>query len=319
MRPDPPAPKGDASDWFGYLPAPITVDFGAGRIEPVENYPEVRDWVVKFRWLSDMGNKEGTLHPPIAKRCLLDLKTHEPVGIYKNSEEPALIHRVPASHRLHLPGLTIDQRARRLGLGGFIVHLAGYLYDTRQQFHDWWFDTSVPIAEESLDPDEQVASDFVTGSYDRVRSWPEERQLFTTNILFMHCRASSHRWHWERLSAEYMVTDALYKLALQLGGVAPVKQHADRIIAMCEWYGVNSDANHRQTIGRIVERRNELMHEALWESVQPSGGGSSRGYHDVFSLHRLNQRLVCAILNYPNGFVRSAWDTLSPCYFDRAK
>lgn len=113
-----------------------------------------------------------------------------------------------------------------------------------------------------------------------------------------------------------MVTDALYKLALQLGDVTAVG-HKDRILAMCERYGVNADARHRQTIERIVGRRNELMHEALWEAAQPSGGGSSRGYYDVFSLHRLNQRLACAILGYPNRFMRSAWDTLSPCHFDQ--
>lgn len=76
MRPDPPAPKGEASDWFGYVHEPISVDFGPGRIEPVENYSDIRDWVVSFRWLSEMGNKQGTLHPPIAKRCVLDLNTH---------------------------------------------------------------------------------------------------------------------------------------------------------------------------------------------------------------------------------------------------
>lgn len=86
---------------------------------------------------------------------------------------------------------------------------------------------------------------------------------------------------------------------------------------MCERYRIRADDLHESTIKRIVDRRNALFHEALWEGAQPSGGGSSLGFYDVFALHRLNQRLICAVLGYQNLFVCSPWHTLGPAHFDK--
>jgi len=70
---------------------------------------------------------------------------------------------------------------------------------------------------------------------------------------------------------------------------------------------------------RIVKNRNKLFHEALWEGHQPSGGTTTRAVHDVGSLHRLNQRLICGLLDYDNVFRHSGWDTFTRCIFTRPR
>lgn len=317
LRPDPPKPIGQAAEWFGYVHEhePATIEFEGGRASPAQNYSEIQAWVSSHSHIENQGSPQGTLYPPIAGRARLDHETGTLTRI-PTSEYPALIHPVPASHALELTltGMPSNIRERRLGIAGFVVHLIGYLYDTRLQFHDWSFDAPVPIGGAySLASSPVIASDFISRCLAQVHTWPTDRQRFITNLLYMHCRARSYRWHWERFMAEYLVTDACYRLAEKLGKVR-AKGHAQRIQCMCARFGVR---NNEATIKRIVQRRNGLFHEALWEGDQPSGDGSGGAMADVYALHGLNQRLICAILGYRNQFVEGAWDTIDPCGFDK--
>jgi hypothetical protein len=66
-------------------------------------------------------------------------------------------------------------------------------------------------------------------------------------------------------------------------------------------------------VRRIVNARNELIHEALW------GGGSplsSKGeIRFPLILHRLTSRLVLALLGIRGTYIRSAWWEFGQAYF----
>ncbi len=193
LRGNPPIPKFSGHDAFGYLPEAVEIDFSAGRIFPVENYVEVQAWFEKHRWKDKSGSdRGGTLYPPMTEVWVLDPITKQPCHAIPQSKRPAQLYRVPASHQMilkHPPG---NREMERLGTIGFLMHLIGYLYDCRQQFHDWWLDTSVPMGTSSLHPSKSVADDFVERAYDTIRTWESRLQVLMTNILYMHCRAASH-------------------------------------------------------------------------------------------------------------------------------
>ena len=125
-------------DRFGFLPCDWTFEFEGGEIRPIPEIDEVRKAVERYT------NEDGFLYPPLSQRVRLDWQTDRVLGKIAGTERPAHLHQVPPSHELCLraPG-TIEEV--RKGPGAFIMHLVAYLFGVRLQFHDWWFDSRVPI------------------------------------------------------------------------------------------------------------------------------------------------------------------------------
>ena len=72
-----------------------------------------------------------------------------------------------------------------------------------------------------------------------------------------------------------------------------------------------------QTLKKIVDIRNELLHESLWDNRQPGTYRSQSTFMLPLHLRKINQRILPALLDYKNAYVSSNWGDMSGCSFSR--
>ena len=295
-------------DRFGFLNWRRTIEFDGGSVAPVPDFDEAAAWVDSHT------NHDGFLYPGMSQQVVLDPKTNEIVDEVPRTKRPALLHHIWASHTLTLADLGTTEELRR-GIGAVVIHLLGYLFGIRLQFWDWWFDGRVSIrlqATHNIAFFEATVRDFLSHCCRSWRGWVEEERWLITNLLFMHCRAPSYEWDWERFTIEYMVLDGCWRLAeLRHGVHAP--RHGDRINILCQKFGIPSDSS---LIENIVRLRNGLFHEALWDGSQPCTGVGGSTFLQAYNLRRLNQRLIPALLEYKTPYVQTRWWLIDTFGFD---
>ena len=320
-------------DRFGFLPFNTSCRFQGASIEPVSNYDAVSLWVREHLYYPKLLARPqerfepGILFPPAAWRQRHDPVTDEAIGTVIGSYEPAVLHRVPVSHYISLDGVgdPSDQRERATG---FLIRLFGLLQDSPTQFWDWWFDGAVSIKGSDLFLAPVVLEDFASTAYSNWLGWPPYAQQLMISLLKMHLHAPGYRWHWERFSWEYTVTDTCFKVADTVWpgrfrrnglptGRAP--DHRDRIKRMVQEFGLRHQLREEEWINYIVCLRNELLHEARWCGAQPSTKATDEALRAPHFLHELNQRLIVAILGYANDFVATCWLTLTNAPFSLKK
>lgn len=287
-------------DRFGFLPFESNIEFEGGSISPVSNYDEIRASVKEHTY------DDGFLYPHLTERVReLDGKT-------ETKWPPSLTYQISASHELRLSSDGTLEDLRK-GPSGFIIHLLAYLFGVRLQFHDRWVDGRMPIrSTHNIHVTKTGAEDFLSHCYQIWRKWPERKQKLISNLLFMHSRAPSYEWDWERFMIEYMVVDGCWKLFEYVGKKKP--GHGDQIKILCEKWGIPADVAR---IDRIVKLRNDLFHETLWDQSQPCTGVSNEAFLQAYNLRRLNQRLIPALLGYNNSYVRTSWSALGTCLFEK--
>jgi len=240
-------------DFFGYLPYKSNIEFNEGRITPVKEFDKVSKWVDNYV------NQDGFIYPPIERQMKLDITTMKYLGEIPKSERPALLQRIPPSHELCLYSLDENKNIRE-GAGAFIIHLLAYLFGVRLQFYDWWFDGRVPIkSTHNICFSEKTVEKFLYHCYQIWSSWSEENQKRIINVLYMHSRAPSYEWDWERFMIEYMVLDGCWKLA-ELVYKLTGKKHKGRINILCQKFDIPLNET---LISDIVQLRNDLFHETL--------------------------------------------------------
>jgi hypothetical protein len=286
-------------DSFGFLPECVTLEFGAGRLRPVSEHAAL------LQELKAATNRDGFLYPPtqVTKQRAIGDPDAEYVEI-PGSQRPAPIFRLPASHEIEIDTPVVaDSRA---GDAGFVMHLVAALYGYRLQFHDWWLDGRIPISESThhvyIDP--SVASRFLTVAFKTWMSETDAQRKALTNIAYMHARAGCYEWDWESFIIEYMVLDAVYAFASTAGKVKKDLPHGARIDGLCKAFGLWRDDS---TIERIVDLRNELFHEALWDGTHPGQSHSDQGRLHMIYLRCLNHRLIPAILGWKGEYVSTRW------------
>jgi hypothetical protein len=190
-------------DRFGFLPCDWTIKFNGGEISPIPDIYKVRKRVEKC------ANPDGFLYPPHSYTVRLHPRTNKRLRKVHGSDRPALLHPVPPSHELGLTA-SVTQEELRKGPGAFLIHLLAYLFGTRLQFHDLWFDSRIPIRmgqTHNIHPNEATVEDFLSHCYRVWQGWPANERKLITNVLFMHSRAPSYEWDWEQFTIEYMVFD----------------------------------------------------------------------------------------------------------------
>ncbi len=173
----------------------------------------------------------------------------------------------------------------------------------RLQFEDWWHDARTPMHGRRWSVLRQSEERLLSKAYSTWRKWQETERTRFTNLLYMHIRSFSYEWDWERFTLRYMVFDGCYKMARALGHLPTKVGHRGRLDAMFSWVGMPTDA---AVVGKIVDLRNALFHEALWDSGQP-GVGSRTGFKHADDLWRINDRLLFALAGYDGPYLSSAW------------
>ncbi len=289
-------------DRFGFLPHKWTIEFEGGKISPIPEFEENAAWIDKYT------NEDGFLYPPIMQRVEVEPITMKPLKYIPKTERPAHLHKIPPSHELSLYDSGTQEDIRK-GPGSFIVHLIAYLFGVRLQFHDWWLDGRLPIKERArthyIRFTEKTAGEFISHCYNTWKSWGEREQKLITNVLFMHSRAPSYEWEWERFMIEYIVLDGSWKLAELLGLITRRNvPHKDRIKTLCQIFGIS---NNEDLADKIVCLRNELFHETLWDASQPGTAVSISSFILPDHLRRLNQRLIPGLFGYKTPYLQTGW------------
>jgi hypothetical protein len=276
-------------DTIYFLPRPVELHFQGGSLIPVDDFETNKQSVMA-------GVVDGFLY------------YFNPIPIFRLDK---------ASHILEVTETPLGNF--REEDGAFLMHLAAYLYGFRLQFRDWFVDGRLPMqSTHHIFVGEKEAERFFSVAYERWRTWDKTDRRFFTNILYTHSRVPIYYWDWEEFSAEYMVTDSLFKHAKKVLGLLDTGGHRNRIKNMCSHFGVQEDnSSHPQNatmqtcdalIREIVALRNDLLHEALWHDKTPGyGGGTRTPYWHKFLLRGINQRLIAAMLNFQGNYTSSDW------------
>jgi hypothetical protein len=188
----------------------------------------------------------------------------------------------------------------------FVVQVLAYIYGTRLQPTGWQFDGRVPVTRKTHHVlVSRCALERVVGrAVDEWRAQSSDLRLRLTNILYMHAKAPSYDWLWEQFTMQYLVTDAIYDYQFRAGTVVATA-HEGRIRELCDRVGVwcPEDA----PIKALVDMRNALFHEALWEEERPGYRISVDAYDRVREFRALNNKLIAATLAGMSDYTRTPW------------
>lgn len=301
----------EKKNYFGFLRYEHTLEFERGTIPLLPSYKEGEAWIEKYL------HEDGFLYPPLVSTYKCKPITLEPYEKKPRTERPALLQEIPPSHDLLFPRI-IEGEDIRNESGAFIIHLLSYLFGTRLQFYDWRFDRRVPIERtNNIYFTKETAEHFISKSYNKWLTWNNLTKTLFINLLYMHSRSPSYEWDWERFIIDYMVFDSCFKVAslLNILGTKKNVPHKDRIKNLCSEFEIpfNDDLAND-----IVELRNNLFHETIWDKTQPCGYRSGSEAHlKSYHLRRLNQRLIPALLDYKTKFINTGWWYLGQCLFEK--
>jgi hypothetical protein len=196
--------------------------------------------------------------------------------------------------------------------GAFLMYLLGYLFGYRLQFQGWWFDGRVNMKKShNIVFTDDVASQFISTGYANWKTWSPDAQRLFTNILYMNSRIEMYEWDWERFMIAYMVFDACYKHAKNMNEVKPCP-HSDRIEVMAKRFGLFFEGS---LSSKIVDLRNDLFHEALWDGGQPCHSGGQDSFNLTECVRGINNRLIPALLGFSTDYIKSRWGLLGTCGF----
>lgn len=294
-------------DMFGFLPVKLNMSFDGFKIEPLADYNE------RLKYVNKETHRDGFMYPPTTRQWKAHPETLKLIKRIPRTKRPAHLYQVIPSHQITLESECEIDELRR-GSTGFLIHLLGYLYGVRLQFHDWWFDGRIPIERQhNITVTEALSHDFISRCYITWNNWNNDQQKLITNILLMHNRAISYEWDWERFIIEYMVFDGCFKLYCMTKSINDKMAHGDRINYLCNEFGIPTNSD---LVKDLVQLRNQLLHETLWDNSQP-GTASGKGLYEVYNLRRLNQRIIPALLNYRNDYVNSGWWFMDSFVFDK--
>lgn len=284
------------TDRFGFLNHPKKIDFGYGHMTPCAEFADGLLTVQRDEHI------DGFMYPPLSRTHRLSIDGSPQSVPLPNTSRPAPVFDMPMSHDL-LIAAPVSNTDNRHEDGGLIVHLTAFFFGTRLQFEGWRFDGPVPTKPvNSFLYADDTPSHFIEWAYGKWRTWTPSLRRRYTNIVYMHTRAVSCGWEWDRFMYRYMVFDAICKFHQELEGTK-FTSHADRITEMCRRYDIARDAD---TIKSIVRLRNELFHEALWDGTTP-GQRVGNNFSTEKWLGNLNAKLIVATTGYTNAFTRRGW------------
>lgn len=284
---------------FGILVKQLEVSLPLVRISPRPDFTKTTD-----QFKHDL-HRDGFFYPsPIHQVRFPDWPDETRTEPVPNTSRPAHLFILPSSHTLTLSDPLGETPAR--DDASFLVHLLAYVYGTRLQVEGWQFDGRIPVSHPThhVWAGPAAVTRFIEYAYNEWRSQPAERRLRLTNILYMHSRAPSYDWPWERFLFEYLVTDAIYDYCRRTGLTVPVS-HEERIRELCGRLGVWCPTE--APVNALVQMRNTLLHEALWEDERPGYAISAEHYYRVFELRALNQRLIAAIMGGASEYAAIEW------------
>lgn len=270
-------------DQFGFLPKQVNFEFSYGEVRLLPDHDQVvAEWKAH---------------------------AHQDKRIYP----PALLLRLPWTHSLSLNEVPTDQESLRRGIGGFLIQWLGFLYGYRVQFHNWWIDGKVSTDSEApyfVHPSCPIPA-CVDKALETWRAWDETNERIITNALYLFLRTDTYEFMWERFAAEYMVFDAVYRVAANAGLIKNGLSHDKRLQEMANRF--NLTAPPVSQWGSVWNKqfsdlRNNLIHEVRWDGNKMMGDpGSNEAEFASIYLHEFIRRLLLAVLGIKGLFLQTPW------------
>lgn len=294
---------------FGILTEPVEYVNAHFSVHPLEDHAEVA------KLFTDALNRDGFYYHGAVSQYRIPIvqgAEGEP-QLIEGTTRPSHLFDLRPSHRLVVNQPIANEPATNAA--AFVVYLLAYLYGTRLQLSEWQFDGRIPKlgSQHHILVHPSRAAPFVERAFAEWRSQSPEVRKRLTNLLYMHSRAPSYDWPWERFLHEYMVTDAIFDVQRRTGLCVPVR-HEERIREMCGRLGVwcPTDA----PVEELVRIRNDLFHAALWDDVTPGHSALAASYYKVFELRALNHRLIAATLvGGVRAYIETPWTQWQMPYF----
>jgi hypothetical protein len=302
---------------FGFLREDRDIIFEGGVVRRLSTYDEAA------KQFSEATNEDRYIYPRIQAtgRPADDPEAGQEGRLVEvpKTRRPALMFALPISHSLEIDEPPIEGDFLRND-GAFLMHLLAYLFGARLQFKDWYVDGRILAENPWLITTPESESKFLSHCYSTWKKWEKTSQRSMINILFMNSKSPCHEWDWERFMINYMVFDALFKLAQNLEFVSKLKRrkHEERYDAMQEAFQLAPDIRSRPSDSLSIFRtmaklRNNLFHEALWDQTSPGGSVSETARFSVQWLRRINQRIIPAILGFETRYTHVSFTALDPC------
>jgi len=287
----------------------VSFDLPGAKIATLPEFSEIVEGVGTYT------HPDGHVYPPLIheRRMKPGWKRDRKVP---QSDRPALMHRMPATHSVAIDQ-DLSQETARYGLAGFLAHFLGFLFGFRCQFYDWSMDGRVNV-KSSVDhtlPTPRQAALVSKSAMDAWNRFAPRQQAVAINCLFLHSRTLTYELEWERFQAEYQVFDAVFALARDTGTIAGVGavRHRERIKEICKQLTIPF---HPTNTDIIIRLRNELIHEALWDGRMPGEARSMESAYASYWLHSLSRRALFRCLKATGDYARSAWWGLGRYRFD---
>lgn len=264
------------------------MEFASGEIVPVANLDAM---IAAIRRAT---HRDGFLYPPIERSRAIHV--FQPWG--RRVKRPAFLYQVPPSHTIRVKRLRKGDGFRSAD-GAFLMYFVGFMFGYRLQFGRWWLDGRLTMTGRRWSIlSQQDEAELLSTAYTSWKGWPAVERARFTNLLYMHTRASSYQWDWERFTINYMVFDGCYEMARSLQ-LVPKVQHKQRFDVLFKAFGMRRKV---RTTRKIVSLRNLLIHEALWSRRQP-GRAARSAFALVDQLSRINDRLLWALTGHRGSYV----------------
>lgn len=184
-----------------------------------------------------------------------------------------------SSHIIESQMSTTEESFRHVE-GSFIIKVLSFLYDTRLEFKDLWFDGRVNIKQKPLAKfDEDDLTNILDTSimhYRSLEGWKilesnrrkiRDSRLILNNALYFFLRARTMVWAYDKFQMLYTAFDALWRVAVQEMNIPESGGHKARLVNLCEDFNIEC---FEDLIDRIYKLRNDTVHEASFGDADPN-------------------------------------------------
>ncbi len=287
-------------DEFGFLRLKSPFNIGGYRIQIIPKYEQQISIIGKY------ANKDGYYYPPIIKTYKLNVKTNKKSrNAYRNTARPASIFRVAVTHQI-LCESEMSSNQFRESDGHFILSFLGFLYNTRLQFWNWWWEGRINIKQEqTIQFSENQLPDILTKGLTFWKAFSLSQQKTFLNASFLYQRGKALEWPYEQFLHYYICLDAIWYLENFNYNLSKKRfTHKERIITLCQKLNIIYD---NDAVDLVYKTRNDLFHEGLFGSLNPLSRVSPDRYEVTRYLDLLIERMLIAILGFKPKFLSAPW------------
>ena len=287
-------------DEFGFLKMNNPLEFDIYKLQPIPNYDKQLSVVNKHL------HKDGFYYTPTQKSYRWNLKTGKlNRNALPNTTRPALLHKVAVTHQvLSSKEITSDQFRKTDGY--FLLSFLGFIFDTRLQFWNWWWDSRINIKQDPvINVNENQLPTILSEGLNAWQTLSKSQQKTFLNALFLFQRGKAMEWHYEKFIHYYISLDAIWHLgSSQFKAKKKCITHKDRILTICQHLNICYDVS---AIELVYKTRNDLFHEGLFGGLNPLSDISHERFSVTLYLEQLIERMLIATLGFRPSFLSTPW------------